>query len=83
MFAQILPKFRIAGISDDSPEYLTISCEREHKFLNPGVEPVFREIRRSVSSGAARAFEWVEIRVLDSTGNIERTIVFNETDRKL
>jgi hypothetical protein len=31
----------------------------------------------------AARFRTGEIRVLDSSGNIERTIAFNETDRKL
>jgi hypothetical protein len=39
MFPEIFQSFEIAGISDDSPEYLTISCERQRKFarsLHPG-----------------------------------------------
>jgi hypothetical protein len=39
---------------------------------------------KSGSAGATRArFRTDEIRVLDSTSNVERVIAFNEADRKL
>jgi hypothetical protein len=55
------------------------------KFLRaPGVEPVFPEKRQAIDYAETRAcFRSGEIRVLDSTGNIERTIAFSEADRKL
>jgi uncharacterized protein DUF2188 len=53
-------------------------------FEAPGVEPVFPEKRQAISYAQARAcFRCGEIRVLDSNGNIERTIAFNDADRKL
>ena len=49
-----------------------------------GVEPVFPEKRQAISYAQGRAsFRCGEIRVLDSTGNVERTIPFTEADRKL
>ena len=49
-----------------------------------GVEPVFREKDQAIGYAETRAcFRKGEIRVLDATGNIERTIAFNEADRKL
>ena len=48
------------------------------------VEPVFPEKRQAIDYAETRAcFRSGEIRVLDASGNIERTIAFNETDRKL
>ena len=53
-------------------------------FEAPGVEPVFPQKRQAIDYAETRAcFQAGEIRVLDSSGNIERTIAFNETDRKL
>jgi hypothetical protein len=53
-------------------------------FESPGVEPVFRDKDQAIGYAETRAcFRNGEIRVLDSNGNIERTIAFNETDRKL
>jgi hypothetical protein len=53
-------------------------------FEAPGVEPVFPEKRQAIDYAETRAcFRFGEIRVLGATGKIERTIAFNETDRKL
>jgi hypothetical protein len=53
-------------------------------FEAPGVEPVFLEKRQAIDYAQTRAnFRSGEIRILDSTGKLERTIAFNETDRKL
>jgi hypothetical protein len=53
-------------------------------FEAPGVEPVFLEKRQAIDYAETRAcFRAGEIRVLDSTGKLERTIAFNEADRKL
>jgi hypothetical protein len=53
-------------------------------FEAPGVEPVFLEKRQAIGYAETRAcFRSGEIRVLDSNGNIERTIAFNEADRRL
>jgi hypothetical protein len=53
-------------------------------FEAPGVEPVFREKRQAIDYAETRAcFRKGEIRVLDSTGKLERTIAFNEAHRKL
>ena len=53
-------------------------------FESPGVEPVFPEKRQAIDYAETRAcFRAGEIRVLDSSGNIERTIAFDEADRKM
>jgi hypothetical protein len=53
-------------------------------FEVPGVEPVFPEKRQAISYAENRAcFRSGEIRILDSSGNVERTIAFNEADRRL
>jgi hypothetical protein len=45
---------------------------------------VFLEKRQAIDYAETRTcFRAGEIRVLDSTGKLERTIAFNETDRKL
>jgi hypothetical protein len=45
---------------------------------------VFPEKNRAIHYAQNRAsFRSGEIRILNSTGNVERTIPFNETDRKL
>ena len=50
----------------------------------PGVEPVFLDQAQVIDYATGRAcFRSGEIHVLDSTGNIERAIPFNEADRKL
>jgi len=53
-------------------------------FQAPGVEPVFPKKEQAINYAENRAtFRSGEIRVLDSAGNVERTIPFSETDRKL
>jgi len=53
-------------------------------FEAPGVEPVFPKKDQAIDYAQNRAcFRSGEIRVLDSTGNVERTIAFSEADRKL
>ena len=53
-------------------------------FESPGGEAVFSEKRQAIDYAETRAcFRAGEIRVLDSSGNIERTITFDETNRKL
>ena len=50
----------------------------------PGVEPVFPTKDDAISYAQTRArFRTGDIRVLDSTGNVERTIAFSEADRML
>jgi hypothetical protein len=49
-----------------------------------GVEPVFPEKYQSIDYAQNRAcFRSGEVRILDSTGNIERVIPFDEANRKL
>jgi Uncharacterized protein conserved in bacteria (DUF2188) len=49
-----------------------------------GVEPVFPEKRQAIKYARSRAsFRSGEIRILDSTGKLERTIAFSEPDRML
>jgi hypothetical protein len=53
-------------------------------FEAPGVEPVFAEQSQAIGYAETRAcFRSGEIRILDSTGNVEHTIPFTEADRKL
>ena len=53
-------------------------------FEAPGVEPVFLEKRQAINYAENRAwFRSGEIRILDSSGNVERIIPFSEADRKL
>ena len=49
-----------------------------------GVQPVFLNQEQAINHATGRAcFRSGEIRILDSTGNVDRVIPFNETDRKL
>ena len=53
-------------------------------FECPGVEPVFLAKDQALDYAKSRAsFRSGEIRVLDLTGDLEETIAFAETDRKL
>jgi hypothetical protein len=53
-------------------------------FEAPGIEPVFPDKYQAIGYAETRAcFRSGEIRVLDANGKLERTIAFNETDRKL
>ncbi len=53
-------------------------------FEAPGVEPVFPEKDQAINYAQNRAsFRSGEIRILDSTGDVERVIRFTEADRKL
>ena len=53
-------------------------------FEAPGVEPVFLDQAQAIDYAIGRAcFRSGEIRVVDSTGKLERTIPFSEADRKL
>ena len=53
-------------------------------YESAGVEPVFLDQEQAIDYALTRAcFRAGEIRVLDSSGAVERTIPFNETNRKL
>ena len=53
-------------------------------FEAPGVEPVFLAKDQTIGYAETRTcFRTGEIRVLDSSGNLERKISFNQADRKL
>ena len=53
-------------------------------FEAPGVEPVFLQKNQAINYAQNRAsFRSGEICILDSSSNVERTIPFSETDRKL
>jgi hypothetical protein len=53
-------------------------------FEAPGVQPVFPEKRQAINYAENRAcFRSGEIRILDLRGNVERSIAFNDTNRKL
>jgi len=50
----------------------------------PGVEPVFPEKRQAINYAENRAwFRSGEIRILDSSGSVERVIPFDETNRSM
>ena len=54
------------------------------KFEAPGVEPVFPEKDHAINYAQTRAcFRSGEIRILDSSGNVERVIPFDDANRKL
>jgi Uncharacterized protein conserved in bacteria (DUF2188) len=49
-----------------------------------GVEPVFHEKQQAIGYAQERArFRTGEIRIFDSTGNVERVIAFDESVGKL
>ena len=53
-------------------------------FETPGVEPVFPKKDQAIDYAQSRAcFRAGEIQILDSTGNVERIIPFNDANRKL
>ena len=53
-------------------------------FEGLGVEPVFPEKRQAIDYAETRAcLRSGEIRVLDSSGNVERTIAFNDSGQML
>ena len=52
-------------------------------FEAPGVEPVFLEKRQAIDYAQCRAnFHSGEIRILDSTDNVKRTIAFSEGEER-
>jgi hypothetical protein len=53
-------------------------------FEGPGVEPVFLTKDNAISYAQGRAcFRKGEIRILDSSGNVECVIPFDDTKRRL
>jgi hypothetical protein len=53
-------------------------------YEGPGVQPVFLNQEQAIDYAKGRAcFRSGEIRVLDSAGNVERVISFDDTKRKL
>jgi hypothetical protein len=53
-------------------------------FEAPGVEPVFLNQEQAIDYGTGRTcFRSGKIRILKSTGVVQRTIPFSEADRKL
>jgi len=53
-------------------------------FEAPGVEPVFPKMDQAIDYAQNRAcFRLDEVRIIDSTGNIERIIPFDDANRKL
>jgi hypothetical protein len=53
-------------------------------YESAGVQPVFLNQEQAIDYATGRAcFRSGEIRVLDSSGNVERIIPFSETDRRL
>jgi len=66
---------------------MTVIEIRPHRwkaFEAPGVEPVFLDQEQAIDYATGRAcFRSGEIRILDSSGDVERTIPFNEAERKM
>ena len=53
-------------------------------YESPGVQPVFLNQGDAIDYAIGRAcFRSGEIRVLDSSGNVERVIPFDDANRKL
>jgi hypothetical protein len=53
-------------------------------FEAPGVEPVFLEQEQAIDYAQGRAcFRSGEIRIVDSSGTVQRITPFSEADRKL
>jgi hypothetical protein len=53
-------------------------------FESPGVEPVFAEKDQAIGYAETRArLRTGEIRIIDSTGNVERVIAFDDANRRL
>jgi hypothetical protein len=53
-------------------------------FEAPGVEPVFPSKDQAIDYALQRAcFRSGEIQILDSTGNVDRIIPFDDANRKL
>ena len=53
-------------------------------FESPGVEPVFQEKDQAIGYAETRALlRTEEIRIFDSTGNVERVIAFDDANRRL
>jgi len=53
-------------------------------FEAPSVEPVFAEKRQAIGYAETRArLRTGEIRIFDSTGNVERVIAFDDAKRRL
>jgi hypothetical protein len=53
-------------------------------FESVGVQPVFPTKQDAIDYAQGRAcFRSGQIRILDLTGSVERTIAFNEADRKM
>jgi hypothetical protein len=71
------------------PVTMTVIEIRPHRwgwkaFESPGVEPVFPKKDQAIDYAQNRAcFRSGQIRVLDSKGTVERTIVFSEAERRL
>lgn len=68
---------------------MTVTEIRPHRwgwkaFEAPGVEPAFATKDDAIDYAQQRAcFRSGEIHILDSTGNVERVIPFDDTNRKL
>ena len=71
------------------PVTMTVIEIRPHRwgwkaFEAPGVEPVFPETDQAIDYAQNRArFRAGQIHILDSTGNVERVIPFDDANRKL
>jgi hypothetical protein len=72
----------IVGIAPDAEPRWTMFSARNR--IAPGIEPVFPQKDQAIYYAEGRAcFRSGEIRILDSSGNVERVIPFTEADRKL
>jgi hypothetical protein len=72
----------IVGIAPDAAPGWTMFSARNR--IAPGIEPVFPQKDQAIYYAEGRAcFRSGEIRILDSSGNVERVIPFDDTNRKL
>jgi len=80
---------QVRSVEGKSNADLTIIKIRQFRngwkcFEAPGVEPVFLSQEQAIGYAETRVcYRSGEIRVLDSDGNVERTIAFNQAARML
>ena len=75
----------VSAVDSNGRAIWIVDAHRDNgkRFIS-GVEPVFPEKRQAIDYAETRAcFRCGEIRVLNASGKLERTIAFNETNRKL
>jgi hypothetical protein len=79
-----LPVFELARVLVRFDHVARIIVNGWQVYEAPRVQPVFLSQDEAIDHATCRAcFRSGEIRILDSTGKVERTIHFSEADRRL